>query len=537
MPGLNCPPNANRIAVLQSGAGCQAWIRRAHELLQRAGQPGIVGIWQRTGFLGVAESALAPRIAGPARSIERGSYNPTTRDAMAVGPGIAGADERTVSNLLDLDAAIRAMSVNVLLCESDCDVEQLLAVAHANRIRLWQMGECWSDQMPTCYARHWLSGKKIIETSLDEITSIGGRKTLAFTRSQVAPCAMSHGIHAHLWKLAHMPARALSGHLPAGSVENERSSRLTNTELVRIAGTQVYRRGIERLTKASKPSWALAVGPSGKTGLLPSALEDFKPIVPPSDRFWADPFLVRHADRLYMFFEELPYDSSRGHISVVEIGEDGSIGPTSTVLNPPWHLSYPHVFEHDGVWYMTPESGKNGRIDLYKCTEMPLKWEFERTLINDIEAYDPTLLFHDGLWWIFSSVTDRHGVGPNDELFIHYTDDLLNGTWTPHPGNPVISDVTRARPAGAFFRSEGKIYRPAQDSRGRYGYGLVIHEVETLTTSAYSERVARRVSVAQTRLGWCGLHTYNACERMAVIDFDRYYWSGAMGLLTGSFQY
>ena len=36
--------------------------------------------------------------------------------------------------------------------------------------------------------------------------------------------------------------------------------------------------------------------------------------MPPVDRFWADPFLARDGDRLWVFFEELAYAAPKGKI-------------------------------------------------------------------------------------------------------------------------------------------------------------------------------------------------------------------------------
>jgi hypothetical protein len=46
-------------------------------------------------------------------------------------------------------------------------------------------------------------------------------------------------------------------------------------------------------------------------------MHHFKEILPPSDRFWADPFPVATGGGHLIFFEELPFRGPHGHISVL----------------------------------------------------------------------------------------------------------------------------------------------------------------------------------------------------------------------------
>src|SRR5258707_623357 len=66
-------------------------------------------------------------------------------------------------------------------------------------------------------------------------------------------------------------------------------------------------------------------------------------LVPPKDRFWADPFAVEHAGRCFVFFEELSYVTQRGRIMAVEVFENAEPGQAQLVLERPYHLSYPFI--------------------------------------------------------------------------------------------------------------------------------------------------------------------------------------------------
>ncbi|MBK8690739.1 MAG: hypothetical protein IPN17_00135 [Deltaproteobacteria bacterium] len=48
----------------------------------------------------------------------------------------------------------------------------------------------------------------------------------------------------------------------------------------------------------------------------------FRYLVPPADRFWADPFAAQRGDRRFILFEEAPFATGRGHIAAMELRLD-----------------------------------------------------------------------------------------------------------------------------------------------------------------------------------------------------------------------
>src|SRR5690606_14883590 len=125
---------------------------------------------------------------------------------------------------------------------------------------------------------------------------------------------------------------------------------------------------------------------------------------------------------------------------------------------------------------------------LLVATEFPSKWRRVATLLENVRASDATLLWRDGRWWMFVAVAENRGAPKDAGLFLYFSDKLTAG-WQPHPANPIVSDVRRARPAGALYEQDGVLYRPAQDCSVRYGYGMHLHAVEVLTPTDYRERV------------------------------------------------
>lgn len=248
-----------------------------------------------------------------------------------------------------------------------------------------------------------------------------------------------------------------------------------------------------------------------------SSLWRYKKIIPPKDRFWADPHVVQKNSTYYIFFEEYLNSEEKGRISLITMDEDGSYSEPEVILDKSYHLSYPYVFEHDNEYYMIPETMANHTIELYKCVDFPYKWEFQMNLMENIQAVDATLYRKDGKWWMFANVLEHGGASTWDELYIFFSEELYSASWTPHVMNPVVSDCKSSRPAGRLFVQNGGLYRPSQNCSTRYGYGFNIGEIKTLNETEYEEEIVSRVQP-----NWekqiKGTHTFNRVGSLHVVD-------------------
>ena len=72
----------------------------------------------------------------------------------------------------------------------------------------------------------------------------------------------------------------------------------------------------------------------------------------------ADPFMLRHGDTWYMFFEVLESRTNRGSIGLATSPDGFHWQYQQIVLREGFHLSYPCVFWWQGDYYMVPESAK-----------------------------------------------------------------------------------------------------------------------------------------------------------------------------------
>jgi hypothetical protein len=172
---------------------------------------------------------------------------------------------------------------------------------------------------------------------------------------------------------------------------------------------------------------------------------------------------------------------------------------------------------------MIPESCSNRTVDLYRCTQFPCDWEFERNIMEDVRAVDTTLFFYNKRWWLFTVLEEIEGMETCEtELFLYYSDDIFKGEWKSHPLNPVVADSRVARPAGNIFIEDGKIYRPSQDCSVRYGNALNLIEITTLSETQYEERIIYKERPDRsTKLK--GMHTFNSSCGFSIIDAYSYH--------------
>lgn len=262
-------------------------------------------------------------------------------------------------------------------------------------------------------------------------------------------------------------------------------------------------------------NWFLAVrradAPMDLGSPHPGAMEALQA---PKGLYWADPCIVEDGQRRFVFVEEYIESEQRGVIACIELLPRGA-RRLGIVLDRAYHLSYPIVFDHEGVRYMTVESGAAGRVSLYRAEKFPLFWVHERDLIEGGVCVDPTLYHHDGLWYLFASAAEG-GSSTSDELFL-FTAESLDGPFEPHPCNPIVQDVRRARPAGRLVRHGGRLIRPAQDCAPEYGSAVAFNEIVELDRTRYHERPLSRLEPSWQPGLW-GCHTYSAVPGVEVLD-------------------
>jgi hypothetical protein len=258
-------------------------------------------------------------------------------------------------------------------------------------------------------------------------------------------------------------------------------------------------------------TWAIGWRLDESTSLLDKREGTFRVLTGGTHSYIADPFPFRHQGRDFIFFEQYPYATARGCISVATVERNGTVGAPQIVLEEPHHLSYPFVFEHaDQIW-MIPESGEARNVCLYRAVEFPYRWTREACLAEGIEVYDTTPLRCRDDFWFFACLRSRKS--SSWDMLGLYRANGLTGSWTPHADNPVAIDARLSRPAGAFIQQAGQILRPVQDCARGYGSGVTFCRLDALDDSTFAQTPVGRIGSGPF---WC--HTYNRQSGLEVVD-------------------
>lgn len=228
-------------------------------------------------------------------------------------------------------------------------------------------------------------------------------------------------------------------------------------------------------------------------------------------QFLADPFAVVDDGRLRLLMEEYFYSVDRGRIVEASWADGALTSPIQSALDEPYHMSYPFPLVVDGMLHCTPECGQTNAAIAHRWTGE--QWAPGKPILTNFPATDPTIFPHNGLWWMLA--THRNDE-VNAKLFLFSADHPL-GPWTPHPANPVKTDVRSSRPAGTPFYVAGQLYRPAQDCSRSYGWRLTLNCITKLTPTEFEEKV---ITIVEPPPGpyRAGIHTLSAAGEFTLLD-------------------
>jgi hypothetical protein len=434
---------------------------------------------------------------------------------------LAAANRRAQNVSID---ALRELNLDVIVAVGDVDERELDGIARYGTWRFCFGGD-HATRAPLAGMRELLHDEPVLASGLRIRRGAGQDDRVAHASwSRAFSFSLARGHDGLFPKTAQFLARALRELHASGSHWFDHATTPANApvehdlpgglglarDLVRVGG-RVAQRAVEHFTTVGQ--WTLAYRFTQQESWT-GTLDGFHHLVPPTDRFWADPFPLERDGRHYIFFEELPFAAGRAHISVIEVKADGTVSEPKRVLERDYHLSYPFLFEDQGELYMIPETAHNRAVELYRCVSFPDQWKFERTLVKDAWAADATIHRANDRLWMFATVGFEGGE-INDELHL-FSADRLTGPWKAHRRNPIRSDVRGARPAGRLFVENGELMRPGQICTPLYGSGIALHRVTRLDDLQYSEEEVRRI--APQSAGVLGLHTINRAGALSVTD-------------------
>jgi hypothetical protein len=255
------------------------------------------------------------------------------------------------------------------------------------------------------------------------------------------------------------------------------------------------------------------------TGILKNNRTEFTAFKNNIKYWYADPILYKRNGKIYMFYEAYNKKKKFGEIGVATI-INNRIVDQKIIIDEPFHMSYPFVFDIKNKIYMIPETSSNNKLLLYESINFPYEWKLSKVLIDNIELSDATILkLQDKIYMFVSKLLCTSPY--KDELLIYSLDNEFN--LIPHKNNPIITDNEFTRPAGRILEYNNKLIRVSQDcSNGEYGKAIKFNEIISLSDHAYQEKNISTILPNDIRLKFhkklTGTHTYGRCDNFEVID-------------------
>lgn len=242
-------------------------------------------------------------------------------------------------------------------------------------------------------------------------------------------------------------------------------------------------------------------------------------VIPISVNNWyADPTVFSKGGRDYLFCEEYDRKKDKGFISVTELT---SINPAKPhkVLETSTHLSYPCVFELNGIVYMIPETTTKKTIEMYRAVEFPDRWEYACELMNGAEWADTTI-FQDGENMLMLTFEQFEGDGSITKVNVWDASEIAKGKFKQYSCKQQFVFNDHSRGGGKVFAVGEEYYRPAQICTPEYGYALNFMRISL--KDGYEEEISETVFPEEIKCDLnkkiIGIHTYALTDQYEIID-------------------
>ncbi|GAA4087060.1 hypothetical protein GCM10022392_05040 [Mucilaginibacter panaciglaebae] len=252
------------------------------------------------------------------------------------------------------------------------------------------------------------------------------------------------------------------------------------------------------------------------------ALQNINWLKEDTSLYAADPFVLVKNAKIYIFYEDLRKTFSNGKINVIQ---DLSFTTKKNVsgLSTCGHMSYPYIFQEGNDVYCIPETSSLKEVRLYKFTNDHFTEVSPcAVLIEGQEFIDTSIFKYQDRYWLVTSVK-----GQPQNNYIYYSSKLA-GPYKAHKLNPLPADETGGRGAGSVFMSNGKLYRPTQNTKVRYGYSVIINRIDSLTTKSYSTKPIFEIRPKKPYNR--GVHNISFADNLIVFDGKRAIFSPFMPL-------
>ena len=240
-------------------------------------------------------------------------------------------------------------------------------------------------------------------------------------------------------------------------------------------------------------------------------------------KYKADPFLLeRKNEKTKLLYEEFLLKEDYGKISLLTLDKDFRTIKSKVLLDTKSHLSYPFIFEEQGVQYVFPEAAQSGKLSCYQYDPIKEELFFKKDILN-LPLLDSTIIKHNQKYWLFGTTGSNNS---KYQLHLFFADHLL-GPYFPHSSNPVKTGINGIRSAGNFIKINEDIYWPTQNCKIKYGDSITFNKINRLTEKEFSDEWVLTISMDRlnTHERVASIHTINEAENMIVLDAQRWSFS------------
>jgi hypothetical protein len=233
----------------------------------------------------------------------------------------------------------------------------------------------------------------------------------------------------------------------------------------------------------------------------------------PKNRWFADPFVIKHKNRDVIYFENFNMENKTGSISCIEI-KNNQYNFLGRVISEKFHLSYPFVYKYDKNLYMIPDSSTSNSIRLYKCIDFPLKWEYQYDLISNIDTSDSIIFKYNDRYWLFTNPDPNCKNMHESQLNCYYSESPISSNWTPHDCNPIA--FKNGGRNGGFLYNE--LIRVGQNYKfNEYGTSLSLYKIIALEKNDYKEELIDKIEPNFSK-SIKGIHHISSNQEYTVFD-------------------
>ena len=274
-------------------------------------------------------------------------------------------------------------------------------------------------------------------------------------------------------------------------------------------------------------AYAIAYRKISETGSsYPKGEGDFH-LLKPTLQFWyADPLLATIDGKDILFMEVFDRKKHKGMIGVSVFDENGVLTPPRIILEEPFHLSFPVVFQWKNEWIMMPECADSGELRFYSLNPDTLEVSFIRGIPTAGRFVDTVVLSCDEKITLLTCRENPENpkqtslvkcllpdIRQGEIMYLPLPAEYEEFSYLLRNGGPVLQD------------ENGKIRILQESTETEYGHNLIFRRILNEGTT-YKEEDLYKVGLesmpmhvpAGYRLQ--GTHTYSIGSTCEVMDIS-----------------